>query len=192
MCRNRRKLLLLWFYLLLLYKVSATSKEHVQEQTNYGNISISNDNEMLNDFLVICKIPSVSCLEKYVIKYLNDTFESKDNFRLDYLTFIKNDNNYTENTIDEVENEDDNGRSTSNYDVMYVLQEKATKFFMTHNLQFNLPDSIMEGATVQISPRSLEETGAVLKVEILPKQLQSVGEGRILFKKISKSFAILL
>lgn len=191
MCRNRMKLLLyLCGYLFIHVTVSATNNtESVEEVTlndYYNLVSNSNNKTMWNDFLTGCKKPSVSCIQNYIYKYLNDTLESKNDLQLDFVTFSKNNHNYTKenNAIDDDDDEVEDvvGRSSIGAD----LKEKASKFLVTHNIKFQLPDYVLDGALVEISPRSIVETGAEFNVNIKPKQMENVGEGRILFKKISK------
>lgn len=195
MCRNRIKLLLLYLcsYLFIHVTVSASSNnsntesvEEVASNDYYYNLD-NNNKTMLNEFLTSCKKPSVSCIRKYLYKYLNDTLESNSDLKLDFVTFSKNNYNYTDsNEINANETEEFEGRSAIGTD----LTRKIRKFLVTHNMKFELPDYVLDGAMVEISPRSIEDNGANFNVDITPKQMEHVGEGRILFKKISKLFIL--
>lgn len=58
---------------------------------------------------------------------------------------------------------------------------------MTHNLELKMPEILFDGATFRITPRAFEGEGALIKLEMIPKELdENQGTGRILFKKISK------
>lgn len=60
---------------------------------------------------------------------------------------------------------------------------------MTHNLELKMPEMFFEGATFKISPRSIEGDGALVKLELIPKDIADTAEsGRIFLKKISKFF----
>lgn len=194
MCRDRFKLLLLLcIYLSLRITVSATnSTESVKEETsrNYTNLT---NNTMWNSLLENCKKPSMSCIQKFIYNYLDDTLETKNNVSIeDVVVFVKNDYNYTIEDVQENNEEKQIGRSSPLGGVITSLHGKALKFFMTHDMQFQLPEFIFEGAMLRISPRSIEENGAFFKIEIQPKAIENVGEGRILFKKISKYTSIIM
>lgn len=64
---------------------------------------------------------------------------------------------------------------------------------MTHNLELKMPEILFDGATFRITPRAFDGDGALVKFEMIPKQLQEVepdSTGRLfgLKKHISKFF----
>lgn len=67
-------------------------------------------------------------------------------------------------------------------EVTNALRKKATKFLATRDYQIQLPDFFFEGATIKISPREVDESGALVRVDFGQQEVQS--QGRI-FKKIS-------
>lgn len=69
-------------------------------------------------------------------------------------------------------------------EITSALREKAVKFLATRDYQVQLPDFFFEGSTVKISPREVDERGALIRVDFGERALES--EGRIFFKKISK------
>lgn len=60
-------------------------------------------------------------------------------------------------------------------------------FMMSHNMELKMPDMMFDGATFRITPRGFEGDGALVKLEMIPKEVdENRPTGRILFKKISK------
>lgn len=72
-------------------------------------------------------------------------------------------------------------------EITSALRGKALKFLATRDYELQLPDFIFEGSTVKISPRAIDEKGALLRVDFGQRGLES--EGR-LFKKISARLII--
>lgn len=68
-------------------------------------------------------------------------------------------------------------------EVTDALYDKGVKFLVTHDMKLTLPEIFFNGATLKISPRALTKTGALVHIDLEPKE---VGEGRLFFKKISK------
>lgn len=81
-------------------------------------------------------------------------------------------------------------------EVTDALSGKGVQFLMQHDIELQLPDMIFDGATFRISPRTFDGTGALVKMEFIPKAVREVQEaGRILFKplkKLSKYFSMFL
>lgn len=58
---------------------------------------------------------------------------------------------------------------------------------MSHNVEMKMPEMMFEGATFRVTPRGFEGDGALVKLEMIPKEVdENQPTGRILFKKISK------
>lgn len=182
MCRNRRKILLsLCVYLLLHVTVSASNgTESAKEEisSNYANLTTTDSGSMWGRLLEACDSSNSSCLSLI----LDNTLELEDDSSIgDLATFSRNGFNYTTELHKEV-----TSRSLKS-DLTSLLESKAAKFFVTHNMRFELPEYVMDGAVVEISPRSVEKNGALFKIDVRSaNDMQDVGEGRILFKKISK------
>lgn len=74
-----------------------------------------------------------------------------------------------------------------------ALYDKGVKFLVTHDMNFQLPEILFDGATLRISPRSIEGNGIVAKLEYIPKTPSEIEErgksadiARLFKKKISK------
>lgn len=64
---------------------------------------------------------------------------------------------------------------------------KWRSFMMTHNLEMKMPDMVFDGATFRVTPRGFDGDGAIVKLEMIPKEFEeNQPTGRLLFKKISK------
>lgn len=58
---------------------------------------------------------------------------------------------------------------------------------MTHDLELKMPEMLFDGATFRVTPRGFEGDGALVKLEMIPKEIdENRPTGRIFFKKISK------
>ncbi|XP_043266916.1 uncharacterized protein Osi17 [Venturia canescens] len=68
-------------------------------------------------------------------------------------------------------------------EITSALRNKTVKFLSTRDYELQLPDFIFEGSTIKISPREIDDNGALFRVDFGQRGLQS--EGRI-FKKIKK------
>jgi len=73
-------------------------------------------------------------------------------------------------------------------EITNALRRKTVKFLSTRNYEIQLPQFFFEGATMKISPREIDENGALLRVDFGTEGVQE--QGRI-FKKISKKNQIL-
>lgn len=68
-------------------------------------------------------------------------------------------------------------------EITNALRGKTIRFLSTRNYEIQLPQFFFDGATVKISPREVDENGALLRVDFGAPMVQQ--QGRI-FKKISK------
>lgn len=78
-------------------------------------------------------------------------------------------------------------------EVSNALYEKGVKFLVTHDMNFQMPEMMFDGATFRISPRSIEGNGIIAKLEYIPKITDVEPRGvddvaRLFKKKISKYF----
>lgn len=75
-------------------------------------------------------------------------------------------------------------------EVTDALYGKWRNFMMTHNLDLKMPEILFDGATFRITPRAFEGDGALIKLEMIPRDLQESDSdsGRLfgLKKHISK------
>nr|XP_033340236.1 uncharacterized protein LOC117228544 [Megalopta genalis] len=145
-----------------------------------------------------------SCIQRNAYTYLDNAFADRDNITVfDGLTMRKNsldygscrrgdslDDNLVEesNDCDEGESEEQ-GRGmgekqkTPLEEVTGAIGKKAVKFLATRDYEIQLPEFFFEGAAVKISPKEVDESGALIRVDFGQRALQS--EGRI-FKKLRK------
>ncbi|CAK9807950.1 hypothetical protein ANTQUA_LOCUS5399 [Anthophora quadrimaculata] len=154
-----------------------------------------------------------SCIQKNAYAYLDDVFVERDNITVfDGLTMTRNNLDYgtcrkkedreslDENLVEGFskgncdEEESEEGKSKEEYrqfeedqlpleEVTNALRKRAVKFLATRDYQIQLPEFFFEGASVKISPREIDENGALVRVDFGQTGVQS--EGRI-FKKIRK------
>ncbi|XP_066582240.1 uncharacterized protein [Prorops nasuta] len=96
-----------------------------------------------------------------------------------------------EDDTDEEEPEEvkDSGRTLENdrksplEEITNALRKRTVKFLATRNYELQLPEFFFDGATVRISPREIDDSGALLRVDFGQRSLDN--EGR-LFKKIRR------
>lgn len=67
-----------------------------------------------------------------------------------------------------------------------ALAGRGVDFLMMHNMEMQLPDTLFDGATVRISPRSFDGKGALLHFELVPAAKKLRDAGRLLFKPLKK------
>lgn len=168
-------------------------------------------NELWHGLFKDCnKRVTFSCIQKNAYTYLDNAFIERDNITIfDGLMLTKNNITYdtcpkTENRNDVHENlvdvDTDNCENKASEDakaqhrnfpnqspleeITNALRRKTVKFLSTHNYQIQLPKFFFEGATMKISPREIDENGALLRVDFGADE--GVQEQGRIFKKISK------
>ncbi|XP_072755408.1 uncharacterized protein Osi17 isoform X1 [Anoplolepis gracilipes] len=171
-------------------------------------------NELWHGLFRDCdKRVTFSCIQKNAYTYLDNAFIEKNNITVfDGLILTRNNITYdtcskTENPNDLRENLVDDGdtngceKKTAEEakeenrkfkepespleEITNALRHKTVKFLSTRNYEIQLPQFFFEGTTVKISPREIDENGALLRVDFGNQQVAQE-EGRILFKKIKK------
>ncbi|KAG7297252.1 hypothetical protein JYU34_019193 [Plutella xylostella] len=178
----------------------------------YRNGTFVTGNSLWDNILNQCSVkPTVSCLQKNVFSYLDESLNYNGDLKVAngvcfkknkvdvgkytkeanviYLTGSTDDEKEEfngrdldeENTIDDYEEESE----TPLEEVTDVLYDKGVNFMLTHDMKLTLPETFFHGSTLKISPRALTKTGALVHIELEPK-VQENGEGRIFFKKIKK------
>lgn len=166
-------------------------------------------NELWHGLFKDCnKRVTFSCIQKNAYTYLDNAFIEKDNITVfDGLILTKNNVTYdtcpkTENRNDVRENLVDDtdtnncknkaaeeaqsrkfGDESPLEEITNALRQKTVKFLSTRNYEIQLPQFFFEGATMKISPREIDENGALLRIDFGTEGVQE--QGRI-FKKISK------
>lgn len=153
-----------------------------------------------------------SCIQKNAYAYLDHVFKERDNITVfDGLTMTKNKLDYgtcrrnlkenyqdsmDENLVDgsikndcnEEESEDERDRQFDEKqspleEVTDALRKKTVKFLATRDYEIQLPDFFFEGATIKLSPREVDENGALVRVDFGQSGVEN--QGRLFFKKIS-------
>lgn len=172
-------------------------------------------NELWHGLFKDCdKRVTFSCIQKNAYTYLDNTFIERDNITVfdgliltrnnvtyDTCPKTENPNDVRENLVDDVDanhcdqetsaEAKEQDRKFKNepvsplQEITNALRKKTMKFLSTRNYQIQLPQFFFEGATVKISPREIDETGALLRVDFGNQDVEQQ-EGRILFKKISE------
>lgn len=71
-------------------------------------------------------------------------------------------------------------------EVTSALRKKTVKFLATRDYEIQLPEFFFEGASFKISPREIDENGALIRVDFGQRAVES--QGRLFFKKIRKIF----
>jgi hypothetical protein len=149
---------------------------------------------------------SLTCVKRNVFEYLNHSIETDSDFPVtDSILFTRNGNEPVENKYDRQlnnvsyhhdtirsvsDNEPVEQRSFSSFpSLTNALYDKGVSFIMPHDLVLQLPEMLFDGAVVRISPKSIEEDGAMFKLE-LNKERNDAREGRILFKKRKYSVTV--
>lgn len=143
-----------------------------------------------------CKsFPSVSCIQKNVFHYLDDTLNSPNDLEFgQYMRFMPNKVDYTKYTREANSNDEkeETRSSTPLEEVTNALTDKGVKFLMTHDLELKLPP-ILEGSAIKLSPRGFEGDGVLVKLDVLQTDNDStartdnhVAQPRIFLKQISK------
>lgn len=154
-----------------------------------------------------------SCIQKNAYAYLDHVFEERDNItvfdgftmtknKLDYNTCRRNlKENYQdsmdENLVDgsikddcnEEESEEERDRQFDEKqspleEVTDALRKRTVKFLATRDYEVQLPDFFFEGATIKLSPREVDENGALVRVDFGQSGVEN--QGRLFFKKIRK------
>ncbi|XP_011646081.1 uncharacterized protein LOC105432817 [Pogonomyrmex barbatus] len=151
-----------------------------------------------------------SCIQKNAYTYLDNAFIERDNITIfdgliltknnvtyDTCPNIDNPNDVRENLVDDIDTNDCEDKTAEEAEaqgrkfddespleeITNALRRKTVKFLSTRNYEIQLPQFFFEGATMKISPREIDENGALLRVDFGTDGVRE--QGRI-FKKIRK------
>ncbi|KYM78007.1 hypothetical protein ALC53_11474 [Atta colombica] len=143
-------------------------------------------NELWHGLFRDCKKKvTFSCIQKNAYTYLDNVFIERDNITIfDGLILTKN--NITYNTCLKRENQIEDRKFNDESpleEITNALRRKTMKFLSTRNYEIQLPQFFFESVTMKISPREIDENGALLRVDFGTEGVQE--QGRI-FKKIKK------
>ncbi|XP_059050527.1 uncharacterized protein LOC131845481 [Achroia grisella] len=174
----------------------------------YNNGTFRTGNMLWDDILNKCTVnPTVSCLQKNFYSYIDNKLNYADDINLGggvcfeknkvdlnkyskeanmiYLTGNKEDSENVGRSFDEENEIDDDENSESPLEeITDALYDKGVRFMATHDLKLRLPEFFFHGATLKISPRALTKTGALVHVDLEPRDVME--HGRIFFHKIKK------
>ncbi|OAD62716.1 hypothetical protein WN48_06915 [Eufriesea mexicana] len=143
-------------------------------------------NELWRGLLTDCdRSVTFSCIQKNAYTYLDNVFVDQGNITVfDGLTMTRNSLDYgSEGGKGEEGGREFEEEQSPLEEVTNALRKKAAKFLATRDYQVQLPDFFFEGATIKISPREVDENGALVRVDFGQREMES--QGRI-FKKIRK------
>ncbi|KPJ20259.1 hypothetical protein RR48_04857 [Papilio machaon] len=186
----------------LLEAISGRSLNNV-----YQNGTFNTGNRLWDNILNECTFkPSVSCLQKNVYSYLDESLDfngdvnvasgmcfSKNNVDINkyskeaniiYVTGSKKQDGDKRSLDEENEINDEEESETPLEEVTDALYDKGVKFLMEHDLKLTLPELFFHGTTLKVSPRALTKTGALVHIDLEPNE--DVGRGRTFFHKIKK------
>lgn len=170
-------------------------------------------NELWSGILKDCRGKmSFSCLQKNAYTYLDNTFVERDNITVfSGLTLRRNNLDYgacTKNCRDDVNenlvdtgkrrgrDEKNNAKASDPNENLYeekmspleeitsALRDKTVKFLATRDYEVELPEFFFQSSRIKISPREIDENGALVRIDFGESAVQS--QGRLLFKQISK------
>lgn len=164
------------------------------------------DNELWRGLAKDCeKRVGLSCIQKNAFTYLDNTFQDGDNITVfEGLVLRRNDLDYqrcaevNENLIDAEgrceDEEEDFQPSTPLSEIVGALRSKVVRFMATRDYEVTLPEFFFEGSNLRISPKEVDERGALIRVDFgLPSRgggrffgVEDSGDQGRIFKKISK------
>ncbi|XP_074031322.1 uncharacterized protein [Leptinotarsa decemlineata] len=181
-------------YLIIIFVCNVFSAHSVSNVTiDKAFENITAENELWLGLVKNCQKPTFSCIKNSIYDYLKNTLDYKNDVQFtSFMKFTKNALDYTKSSSKAIDSYNDTEeRSSENEtpfeEVSRSLTEDTKHFLMTHDLEVQLPDTFFLGSTLKISPRSLDTSGTIVKLELIPRKLDnSVGEGRIFFNKIKK------
>ncbi|KAM3960633.1 DUF1676 domain-containing protein Osi17 [Aphomia sociella] len=174
----------------------------------YTNGTFRTGNVLWDDILNKCSVnPTISCLQKNFYSYIDNKLNYAGDMKLGGVCFEKNKvdvNKYTKEanmiylTGNKKETEENAGRSFDEEneiddeeesespleEITDALYDKGVNFMVTHDMKLRLPEFFFHGATLKISPRALTKTGALVHIDLEPRDI--AGQGRIFFHKIKK------
>ncbi|XP_045486154.1 uncharacterized protein LOC111002437 [Pieris rapae] len=171
----------------------------------YQNGTFRTGNGLWDNILNKCAVnPSISCLQNNFYSYLDESLDfngdvnvaSGVSFRKNSvdmnkfskeanIIYLTGSNDRQDERSFDAENEidDEEDSETPLEEVTDALYNKGVKFLMTHDMKLTLPEVMFHGATLKVSPRALTKTGALVHIDLEPKEN---GEGRLFFHKIKK------
>lgn len=177
--------------------IEFTTLEPVQTE-EYENRTIETGNELWDNLMTECrKGYKISCIQKNVYSYLDSNLDVKGDYKVtesivfkpNVVDFTKYSREYNEVDSDEDDDVDEarNVRKPPIEEVTNALYGKGMKFMMTHNLELQMPETFFDGATFKISPRAFEGNGALVHLELVPKEIvEDESRGPAGFPKIFK------
>lgn len=162
-------------------------------------------NELWSGILKDCRNKmTFSCIQKNAYFYLDNTLVEHDNITVfDGFTLTKNSLNYDscrkncqddfqENLVENSSREDRSqkeektrlyeDKKTPLEEVTSALRDKTVKFLATRDYEIQLPDFFFENSKIKISPKEIDENGALVRIDFGQRGIENQGR---LFKKLS-------
>ncbi|VVC90288.1 unnamed protein product [Leptidea sinapis] len=156
----------------------------------YENGTFRTGNNLWDNILNKCTLkPSVSCLQKNFYSYLDESLDFSDDVNVTSAVCFKKNNVDMKKYSKEANIIYLTGK-TPLEEVTDALYKKGVNFLMTHDMKVTLPEVMFHGASLKISPRALTKSGALIHVDLEPKETQSVG--RFFHKIMVKLIALKL
>ncbi|XP_028128253.2 uncharacterized protein LOC114324586 [Diabrotica virgifera virgifera] len=178
-------------YLIIIAIVS--NAQVFGSNSTFNNVTaLTAGNDLWFGLVRDCQEPTVSCIKNSIYNFLKNTFDyDRDLNFTSFMKFSKNNIIYktpiNQSITTGIENNFLIGDESPFEEISRSLKDHSKKFLMTHDLELQLPDPFFLGATLKISPRNVDESGTMLNLQLIPKDLKrSIGEGRILGNLIGK------
>ncbi|XP_011505715.1 PREDICTED: uncharacterized protein LOC105368404 [Ceratosolen solmsi marchali] len=97
-----------------------------------------------------------------------------------------NDNNIEEDRAMEHEEAIENEHLSPLEEITNAMRSKTVRFLATRDYQIQLPSFLGEGVSLQISPREIDSSGALIRVDFNSQEISKQQQGRLFLKKIKK------
>lgn len=140
--------------------------------TLFGFSPNDTSNELWRGIIRDCsKKVTFSCIQKNAYTYLDRTLIDRDNITVfDGFRLTRNNLDYEacaqERTNEVKDDEDEEEEYLSPLEeVTHALRSKAVKFLATRDYQIRLPSMIGNGAGIRISPKEIDERGALVRID---------------------------
>ncbi|KAJ8684364.1 hypothetical protein QAD02_020156 [Eretmocerus hayati] len=171
----------------------------------------NNTNELWQGIIRDCRQKvTFSCIQKNAYSYLDRTFIDHDNITVfNGFSLTRNNLDYdgcnkeeirdnlvddatgssetkkSERTSDTDDSEEDENLSPLE-EITHALRKKAIKFLATRDYQIQLPESIGGGSGLRVSPREIDENGALIRIDFNHREIEESRQNGRLFGKIKK------
>jgi hypothetical protein len=91
-----------------------------------------------------------------------------------------------EDNITDKEEKEENEYLSPLEEVTHALRSRTIRFLATRDYRIQLPSIFGQGISLQISPRKIYDTGALIRIDFNSQEIHKKYQGRLFLKKISK------